>query len=261
MNPSEQPPSLWQRLVGLFVLFQLLFLLATNVFFLLYHSMPQEPEQRTAATEAARSLPALTNPYAQLTGQLQGWSLFAPNVPRHAAFVFVEMRWPDRVSYRSSEQIAEGAFLRPPGTGRLLQYQLHLRLLALNWSQKEVRDDPQLVKRLGEEELRGRHQAMQAFMRWHLEQRRRQVPDEVAPDELVLWAQVIPLDSGASEYLSPGHDGPGEAFAAEKYPLARWRPGVTPPPACLPIELFDLSGWLENPESIHFNWVPEKGGT
>src|SRR5258708_4470638 len=93
MTPAVPPPSLWQRLVGVFVLVQLLFLLAANGFFLVQRVVAPAPGEASAGI--AETLPALTRPYAELTGQWQGWSLFAPNVPRHAAFVAVEYRWAD----------------------------------------------------------------------------------------------------------------------------------------------------------------------
>src|SRR4051812_16227705 len=120
MPPPDRPPTLWQRLVGLFVAWQLLFLLAANAFFLLQRVAHREPgEPATPLTAAAETLPKLTWPYAQLTGQWQGWSLFAPNVPRHAALVFTELRWADgeRVRIESTEQPDDlKHYWRPLGT-------------------------------------------------------------------------------------------------------------------------------------------------
>jgi hypothetical protein len=125
MNTAPpRSPTTAQVFLGLFIVGQLLFLVAANFFGIaekarpyLKERPPAEPsdafEERllqAGRTGAARVAPGwtheeghlydamevitgLTNRWSQLTGQPQDWSLFAPTVYRVTTFVAVQFRW------------------------------------------------------------------------------------------------------------------------------------------------------------------------
>src|SRR5437870_5053711 len=92
--PTEPPrPSTAQVLLGLFIAGQLFFLFAANLLTLLDAARPRLKDRRLVealvpgwtrreghAHDAAQVVTGLTSRWAQLTGQPQDWSLFAPNV-------------------------------------------------------------------------------------------------------------------------------------------------------------------------------------
>lgn len=95
-------------LLGLFVVWQLAFLLGLNFCELTRGFVG-------SLTDAAETLPSLADPqspaarrlarveqvltrWSEFTGQTQSWSLFAPNVWSHIPFVAVELRWDEEPS-------------------------------------------------------------------------------------------------------------------------------------------------------------------
>jgi hypothetical protein len=256
MTAPVSPPSRWQRLVGVFVLVQLVFILASNSFFLIERVFQREPDEPPSAVSAvAETLPKVTRPYAHATGQLQGWSLFAPNVPHRAAFVVTEVQWhggQTRKKLRSENMPADlKDFVQPFGTGRLLQYELHLRLLSLTWSPRATKE-PELWRRLSADEIRNRHQAIRAYLNWRWLEYSARNPGHPPPEALVLRVFLYDLPPPGGARLDD---------AAWRYvPLARWRPGVTPPAGCLPVEMIDLGSWQEGDLTEQFEWVPERAG-
>lgn len=253
MNPHGAAPTLWQRVVGAFVVVQLVFLCAANAFFMLNRLYQRDADEPASLlSETAAILPRLTRPYAELTGQLQGWSLFAPNVPHRAAFVSTELRWHDgrREWAESTTDMPDVTrFSRPLGEGRLMQYDLHLRLLPLTWSPQAAQDNPAEWRRHTIEEVRIRQHALLAYLRWRLGQYHEHHAEAAPPDELVLWARLYDLPA-------PGQE--GQWSEPRLVPLGRWQPAVTPPPGCLPIQMQDLGAWPRPTE--HFEWVRASDG-
>jgi hypothetical protein len=106
--PINSGPRTVQVVLGLFVVWQLVFLIAANLVKLLDHfkeGLQKEPLTETLAPgwskgeghihDAEEVLTGLTRRWSQLTGQPQNWSLFAPNVAVLVPFVAVECRWDD----------------------------------------------------------------------------------------------------------------------------------------------------------------------
>jgi hypothetical protein len=95
-------------LLGLFIFWQLLFLPAANLCGLLTcarNRLAEWPPLARAAPDwaqgqgplhrATEAVGGVTRRWAELTGQPQPWSLFAPEVGPDVAFVAVEFRWDD----------------------------------------------------------------------------------------------------------------------------------------------------------------------
>jgi hypothetical protein len=112
--PPEPPPSRpgnAQILLGAFIVWQLFFLFAANVFRLLTEARdnPEHFPQDTVPVvekvapgflkkegqvhDLVEVITGLTKRWEQLTGQPQQWSLFAPGISSEATFVAVEFRW------------------------------------------------------------------------------------------------------------------------------------------------------------------------
>jgi hypothetical protein len=107
LNPRPTP-ILARLLLGLFIIWQIVFLFFANILSLLggvresWRDQPAVEEaapawirgkDRAAGTEKA--LTRLTNFWSELTGQPQNWSLFAPSVTSVIPFVAVECCWED----------------------------------------------------------------------------------------------------------------------------------------------------------------------
>jgi hypothetical protein len=207
-----------QRLVGLFVVWQLIFLVAANVLFLLWPAVPQ--------------------PYGNATGQWQGWSLYAPDVPKRAGFVAVELRWKDRpaVKLRSDNEPDDLLhFFRPPGTGRLLNYEAHLRLVLLTWTPQDAAAEPEVWRKEVADAVRRWGRPMQAYLGWRRDRYLRDHPGTPPPDELILWVRLYEIGPpGQTPWTWPG---PTEV------PLVRWRPGAPLREGYLPVEMYDVTVW------------------
>jgi hypothetical protein len=109
--PTRRGPSNAQYLLGLFVLWQLFFLCASNFIGLVQgiqesesyipKSLKKEIERQfpwflnenSHFNDALKAIDGITDRWAYLSCQPQGWTLFAPNVGHEATFVAVEMRW------------------------------------------------------------------------------------------------------------------------------------------------------------------------
>jgi hypothetical protein len=121
MTTSSSPrPTLAQVLLGFFVVWQLVFLLAANFFGMLPHGMPETdevtdelnvpgPMEAGLAQDFINFVNDTTSKYAQLTGQFQAWYLFAPRFPHQAVFPTVEFRWDEDLP-----PVRQLAAARPP---------------------------------------------------------------------------------------------------------------------------------------------------
>jgi hypothetical protein len=249
MTPTTPRPTLLQRLAGLFVAWQLVFIVAANVFFLLHQVALRQADGApgVAITFLARAL----GPYAEATGQLQGWSLYAPDVPHRVGFVRTELRWADGRSVKlpaRNEPDDFSHFFRAPGEGRLLNYELHLRLMLLTWTPEDGAKHADRWRHLVADELRLRGSALQAYLAWQRDRYLREHPGETAPGELILWVYLYDIGPpGQTPWSWPG---------PTQVPLARWRPGREPGRGTLPIEAYDPAAW----PTLQFFPVPENAG-
>jgi hypothetical protein len=99
-------------LLGAFILWQLAFLFGVNFLEMIKWARDEMPKDKEAARGIERVFPGwpsksghfhdladlgdkVTRRYAQLTGQTQGWSLFAPDVGKQCVFPAVLVRWDD----------------------------------------------------------------------------------------------------------------------------------------------------------------------
>src|SRR5579864_8052323 len=105
--------SLARVALGLFILWQLVFLLGVNSLHLLdfgrgywrdetlaHHLAPDWVEGKGTAHETLKTALEVGARWSELTLQPQDWSLFAPGVTADIPFVELEFRWNDRPPIR-----------------------------------------------------------------------------------------------------------------------------------------------------------------
>jgi len=100
-------------LLGLFICWQLFFLLSFNLLSLLQRVRefwqdkpsaeavaPEWLHEKGRVTAAERAVIGVTTRWAEVSGQPQNWSLFAPNVTSIIPFVAVEFSWDEEPGSR-----------------------------------------------------------------------------------------------------------------------------------------------------------------
>jgi hypothetical protein len=249
---SPQRPTLLQRAVGIFVVWQLWYLAASNLMPLFPHGYRERDEMTDDLTlpgtttdvrfvQAGIDVTAdVAKRYGELTGQMQGWSLFAPGVAHQAAFPVVELRWVaedghlDRsVRLASSFEPPDPAnYIHWPSSDcRLFNYEFRLTNPLWFWSEENFRAEPKdwrewLMYRVGRQ-----WKSMRAYLTWRMRRYLAEHPGESPPTEVVLLVRLHPI-------APPGNAGSATPLPYER-PLARW---VLPRGAFLgklPVEVFD----------------------
>jgi hypothetical protein len=253
MNTREpRKPSILQFLLGVFVVWQLFFLFMSNFLPLIPHGKEEHDEltddlvlHRQAPSvppgqNAIEGLAMVTDRWLEVTGQLQGWSLFAPTFPPQAGFVVVELRWNDgkspvSLSSRFEPEDPLHYFRFPDFDGRLFNFESRLCILPNYKTRQAVSEDPEGWKKLITERVRTQWKSIRAYLRWRCR-------DQVSPpDEMILVIHLYETPEPHEKLWIPA--GPHERV------LARWRPGVEPPPGCLRVEV------CTDPISRRFEWI------
>ncbi|MBY0523650.1 MAG: hypothetical protein K2R98_09625 [Gemmataceae bacterium] len=182
MNSTAPGPRPAQVFLGLFVVWQLTFMVMANYLQLVF------PENLVTEDEAADLLAKLPPPgpiekltrtaagclqseagrYAQVTGQGQSWWLFAA-YPRQSTFPLIELRWSDPAAFPPVrlhgrfEPENPNAYFHAPGPGdRLFHYEANLTLIHNPWDTERFNSwswDPEEERKHAETqaETHGRH--------------------------------------------------------------------------------------------------------
>jgi hypothetical protein len=253
--------SLARVLFGVFVIWQLLFLFLSNFLPFVPHGREQYDEliddvnlhgqvtQVRPVQDAIEDVACITDRWMEATGQLQGWSLFAPTFPPQAGFVSVRFGWPD-----GSHDVVKSRFepdplhyVRLPGTyGRQFNYESRFVILpaywpearlGLSWWPWESEWSEAVTRR-----VHVQWKSMRAYLRWCRDRYMKEHPGTLPPAEAAL---VVDL------YLTPLPDQhPWNPRGPFSRPIARWRPEATPPDGYLPIEV------CSDPQKEIFGWIP-----
>jgi hypothetical protein len=195
--------------LGLFVLTQLAFLFASNFLWLVRRNETSAPLETIAWP---------TDRYAELTGQVQGWSQYSPNVPHQTVFAMIE--WPNNgdeppaspghAVYHSKREPADPTnYVHMPGN-RLACYEAALMLPLASWSEA-AKGDPTAWKEHLTRSVHERRGMIEAYFHWHLAK----TPRDMFPGQLVLWGRIY--------RVSPPGVEPRNWSGPELIPLARWR--------------------------------------
>ena len=228
--------------LGIFVVWQLLFIAVDNVLSVFPRGQPTityRHEGSTAFSEIvvpARDLGARllapSNRWAELTGQYQGWTLFAPEVPTQSAFPVVELAWENRrVSLRSeSEPVDPRHYFHPPGyASRLFNYQWRLAGALWSWNEESFALEPERWQGFIESQIRQQWRPMRAYLKFRAE-RFLKKSGEPTPRSITLSVRL---------YATVPSGEPGIWHDPVEQPLARWLPGEKESAKYLPIEMYD----------------------
>lgn len=247
MSSASHRAGFRSKFLGAFIVGQLGFILTAN--FLPLVRAPKTdsgiPGQEAKLSSKINVLGGLTNSlrhWSNLTGQLQGWSLYAPHVPMQATFVAVELRWDEddiwpaervqRLCLRSEiEPVDPAHFYRPFVTFRLLAYEANLGLVMWNWSAESAAKESEVWRQRLAAAVRKGWKPMRAYLQWRQQAYEREHPEMAPARQIILLARMYHIPT-------PGREFPARPEAVER-PLARWRPGTEPAPGFLPIESFN----------------------
>jgi len=249
-------------LLGLFITWQLIFLFLSNFLPFVPHGREEHDELiddvnlhgRVTSVEPIQdgieTLARITDRWMEATGQLQGWSLFAPTFPPQAGFVAVKFDWtsgPKKV-VQSPFEPNPLHYFRPPGTyGRRFNYESRFVILPAYWPEDRLKpcwwpwemDWREAITR----RVQMQWKSMRAYLRWQRDRYAKEHPPP--PTEVILTVNL---------YLTPRpHQEPWKPEGPFMRPLARWRPEVEPPAGCLPVEA------CTDPAKGVFEWIPERG--
>src|SRR6266849_1248636 len=185
MDAAAQRPTVAQIGLGLFISWQLLFMPAANYLAFFPHGQAEEgelsdsrsapdPSGGNGAVQKAINLAAsVTAAWTYLTGQVQAWWLFAPDVPRTSTFPIVELRWDDDtespavapVRLRTILEPAEPhSYFRPPSSyDRLFHYEVRLGLIFSHWNEHTLEENPEFWREAIKNRVRRQWRSTRAY--------------------------------------------------------------------------------------------------
>lgn len=209
-------PSFRQVVLGLFIIGQLIFLPMANLCGLFQWAQPKLVENH----QPLHVVHEITSQHGRMTGQVQNWRLFAPEVPTKAAFLTVELRWlgpPPRAERLPSffEPNDPFHYLHGPGSGdRLFHYENRLSWPFMAWDRESVAQRPEEWQQYLADDVRRQGLALRAYLRWRMMQYQQEHPGTPLPDEAILRVRLYPTRAPGQE-VSPD---------CVEMPLARWSP-------------------------------------
>jgi hypothetical protein len=221
--------------LGLFIVWQLVFLVASNVTDYLLHLAAASGEGDPP--RVTRVVAGVTSGWARMTGQAQNWRMFAPLVPVRSLVLQMEFDEDgERLGVLSeSAALAEGNYFHPPGSGdRLWHVEKTLAWPFVAYDPQAVDERPDEWHAYLEEAVRRNERACRSYLAWQQRAWLRQHPGRTPPRALYLVVRVYtcsrqgerpgPVASEVVLRARPRPGSPGD-FTLE---LARRRPGLPP---------------------------------
>ena len=236
--------------VGLFALWQLVFLPAAN----LIDFVPRRPapcdldpvmdmyqakgtftrvEPLQRAAEVAGDV---LDFWAEVTGQDQGWMLFAGGNPPHTLFQAVELHFADgeAVTIRSRFEpadLANPAPRLPLWHDRFFNFESQFPNPGWYCSTESLERFPEVWSKELPQAVRDAHPQILVWLRWHVREYQKAHPDRGTPTEVVLKFRYIPtpLPGEPKEWTKP----------LTERPYCRWKINEPPEPGYLPLEAYD----------------------
>ncbi len=148
--------------------------------------------------------------WAQATGQLQAWWLFAPSFPTEATFPLVTLHWDQGesadVRLRCAEEPNDPTFyIRLPGSqDRLFHYEMRLGLVATAADADSLKQHTAEWRDLFKDRVGRQWKSMRAYMRWRTETYRKEHPDLPPPDEVTLSFRAYKTPNPGTLSCPPG---------------------------------------------------------
>jgi hypothetical protein len=246
-NPQKHA-TLWQKIIGLFVAWQLVFLVSTNAIAFLPIAEAEDGE----LTDSRGPLPGETPDsrlepikvlndgmmaWAQATGQIQAWWLFAPCFPPDATFPLVTLHWnhgeSEDVQLHSHQEPRDPSFyVRLPGSSdRLFHYEMRLGLVAALLSEESLEKHASEWRDLFKGRVERQWKSLRAYMKWRTESYLLEHADLPMPDEISF--SILAYRTPDPGVLPPHWTPPLQQK------LARWLPSRPDQSDCLPLEYYD----------------------
>jgi hypothetical protein len=228
---AARGPALLRVGLGLFIVWQVAFLVASNATDYLSHIAAADGE--SGPNRGTQVVAAVTSGWVRLTGQAQNWRMFAPQVPMRALFLQVDF---DEVGVPSeSAAVAEGTYCHPPGGGdRLWHVEKTVAWPLVAYDPEAVDARPDEWHAYLEQAVRNNERACRSYLAWRQHAWLREHPGQPPPRAIYLVVRVYTLSRQgerpgpvACEVLlraRPRPDNP-EQLTLE---LARRRPGLPP---------------------------------
>jgi hypothetical protein len=281
--PAAASPVTGPRiLLGAFILWQLTFLFGVNFLEMINWARGEMPKDKEDAQGVERVLPGwpsksghfhdladvadkITRRYAQLTGQTQGWSLFAPDIGKHCVFPAVLVRWDEDpssalalsrpLSPLAATNPLEAASLRAAGAAARPAPAAPATILSANEPQdiqnyfrvgnfrlRRLEGNLSLVFRQKEEEtpaaaadrwrdsitelLHENGNMVQAYLGWRWASYRQSHPEAPPPKQLILIMRRYAIVAPAK--APPYWQGPFTVPVARLQPDVQWIEGHSP---------------------------------
>lgn len=247
----ERTNTLIGRLLGCFVVFQLMFIPLGNYIKLVPVRIPEhhgeiDSELQTHLAPDAKCREPLQSVFdatawlcsrwADVSGQAQCWALFTA-FGEQASFPVVELRWlenenrePVRLTSHFEPADPTSYFYWPEPCCRIWNYDNRMALIHFAITPKTV-PDPVSYRRECMNCVRDMRHSMSAYLRWKTDRYLSAHPDVPRPESVTLIARVWPDPPlGVSNRDRP---------AAIEIPLARWIPGRMIEPNEVPLEAWD----------------------
>jgi hypothetical protein len=262
--------------LGLFVLWQFVFLIGLNLCQVGRHyieyvpgvaqAFPSLSEEDTATRRPLAKFEQIATRWVELTGQVQSWELFAPNVWYDIPFVAVEFHWdePPDSARSAAGLVGSLAGMQPLGSGSgwlaaappasvyllsdneprdILRYFRigHFRLRRLEGQidkdfflppDKTSEDMTDQWRLEVFERVRKQSAIMRAYLEWRWNSYHREHPDCATPKQIILRVRLY--------RIPPPDTTPWTWAGPEDRPLARWRPHVRYVPGRPQVEVYDL---------------------
>lgn len=251
---THTPPSPGCRTlsvaVGLFALWQLVFLPAANLIdFVPRRPGPQdidptmdgyqeagtftdcEPLQRAAEIGGD-----VLDFWSEATGQDQGWRLFAGGNPPHTLFQAVELRFADGSVAEVRSRFEPGNLVEPAPRVPVIHdraFNFEIQIVNPGWycSAESLARYPEVWSGDLPKTVRENRTVILAWMTWHVRRHAAAHPERGTPVEVVVKYRYIPTPV-------PGEPR-GWTKPITERPYCRWRPNEVPEPGYLPLEGFD----------------------
>jgi hypothetical protein len=246
---AKPAPGVRSILLGLFVLFELVYLPLSNLLQFVPREIPTPTgefdirKQREGTVtdnrpmqDAINGVGTFIDRYGELSGQVQYWSLFAPEFGRQTIFPVVEFEFGDgaerfRMRFEPHYLRTDPAnYLRwPRPDSRLVGYEFLLASIYWDYSAESSRDNGPAWREAIREQVRRQQKSLEAYFRFSLAMLKRQHADLPEPRAGVLSVWI---------HQSP-KVGESERPPAFTMPLARWAPDRIADGKRLAVEAYD----------------------
>jgi hypothetical protein len=250
--------------LGAFVLFQLIYLPTANCIKLVALRLAEsngelDDDIQLRGQQFPERVQALADTlgtafvrYGELTGQAQGWSLFAPMFGHQASLPMVAVGAAHALHFDRPEVIRSEFAPQDPNwyvhlpnsRCRLFNYEYRLALLYWTWDAEAAWNRRDEWSRVSRERVRRQNHSMLAYMKWRTNQYLAANPRRATPSHVYLLAEIVPNP--------PIEKSAAMRQVSRQFTLALWQPFLPTPSGMFPLQAIDLF-------SSEPTWLPIEG--